>query len=110
MIVCRRENGADPPVRAIRLDSQWRSGIALTARPPFENDHRTGSLTWQVATDCGQRALIETTMGRYPLIGLRLRARGFAARRTEAVIDVAALNRMLAAGRPTSVRSQAVIT
>jgi hypothetical protein len=36
-------------------------------------------------------------MGRYLLIGLRLRARGFAARRTEAVIDVAALNRMLAA-------------
>jgi hypothetical protein len=49
-------------------------------------------------------------MGRYLMIGLRLRARGFAARPTEAVIDVAALNRMLAARRLTSVRSQAVIT
>ena len=60
-----------------------------------------GRLAWQVATDYGQRALIETTMGRYKaLIG----------QQTEAAIGVAALNRMLAAGRPTSVRSQAVIT
>jgi len=70
-----------------------------------------GRLAWQVATDYGQRALIETTMGRYKaLIGPRLRARGFAAQQTEAAIAVAALNRMLAAGRPTSVRSQAVVT
>jgi hypothetical protein len=41
-------------------------------------------------------------MGRYKaLIGPRLRARGFAAQQTEAAIGVAALNRMLAAGRPT---------
>ena len=70
-----------------------------------------GRLAWQVATDYGQRALIETTMGRYKaLMGPRLRARGFAAQQTEAAIGVVALNRMLAAGRPTSVRSQAVIT
>jgi hypothetical protein len=70
-----------------------------------------GRLAWQVATDYGQRALIETTMGRYKaLIGPRLRARSFAAQQTEAAIAVAALNRMLAAGRPTSVRSQAVVT
>src|SRR5882757_7537866 len=69
-----------------------------------------GRLAWQVATDYGQRALIETTMGRYKaLIGPRLRARSFAAQQTEAAIAVAALNRMLAAGRPTSVRSQAVV-
>jgi hypothetical protein len=69
-----------------------------------------GRLAWQVATDYGQRALIETTMGRYKaLIGPRLRARGFAAQQTEAAIGVAALNRMLAAARPASVRSQAVV-
>ncbi len=43
------------------------------------------------------------------LIGPRLRARGFAAQQTEAAIGVAALNRMLAAGRPDSVRRQPVI-
>jgi transposase len=70
-----------------------------------------GRLPWQVANGYGQRALIETTMGRYKsLIGPRLRARGFAAQQTEAATGVAALNRMLTAGRPTSVRSQALIT
>ena len=64
-----------------------------------------GRLAWQAVTDCGQRPLVETTMGRYKaLIGPRLRARGFAAQQTEAAIGVAVLNRMLAAGRPASVR------
>ena len=66
-----------------------------------------GRLAWQVATGYGQRALVETTMGRYKaLIGPRLRARGFVAQQTEAAIGVAVLNRMLAAGRPESVRCQ----
>ncbi len=69
-----------------------------------------GRLAWQAATGYGQRALIETTMGRYKiLIGPRLRARGFAAQQTEASIGVVVLNRMLAAGRPKSVRCQPVI-
>ena len=69
-----------------------------------------GRLTWQAATGYGQRSLIETTMARYKtLIGPRLRSRGFAARQTEAAIGVAVLNRMLAAGRPNSVRCQRVI-
>jgi hypothetical protein len=69
-----------------------------------------GRLAWQLATGYGQRALVETTMGRYKaLIGPRLRARGFAAQQTEAAIGVAVLNRMLAAGRPKSVRRQRVV-
>ncbi len=69
-----------------------------------------GRLSWQAATDYGQRSLVETTMGRYKaLIGPRLRARGFAAQQTEAAIGTAVLNRMLAAGRPNSVRVQRVI-
>ena len=69
-----------------------------------------GRLSWQVATDYGQRSLIETTLGRCKaLIEPRLRARGFAAQQTEATIGVAVLNRMLAAGRPKSVRVQRVI-
>lgn len=70
-----------------------------------------GRLAWQIATDYGQRSLIETTMGRYKaLIGPRLRARGFAAQQTEAAIGVAVLNQMLAAGRPDSVRRMRVAT
>jgi transposase len=69
-----------------------------------------GRLAWQVSNDYGQRSLVETTMGRYKvLIGPRLRARGFAVQQTEAAIGVAVLNRMLAAGRPDSVRRQLVI-
>jgi transposase len=66
-----------------------------------------GRLVWQEATGYGQRALVETTMGRYKsLIGPRLRSRGFEAQQTEATIGVAVLNRMLAAGRPNSVRCE----
>jgi len=69
-----------------------------------------GQLAWQVAADHGQRALIETTMGRYKtLIGPRLRARGFAAQQSEVAVGVTVLNRMLMAGRPKSVRCQRVI-
>jgi hypothetical protein len=69
-----------------------------------------GRLAWQATTGYGRRSLVETTMGRYKsLIGPRLRARGFAAQQTEAAIGVAVLNRMLATGRPDSIRRQLVI-
>jgi len=84
--------------------------------PPTQRDRHLamiaeqGRLAWQIATDYGQRSLVETTMGRYKsLIGPRLRARGFAGQQTEAAIGVAVLNRMSAAGRPDSVRRQPVI-
>jgi len=84
--------------------------------PPTQRDrHLTmitqrGRMAWQVATGYGQRSLVETTMGRYKaLIGPRLRARGLTAQHTEAAIGVAVLNRMLAVGRPKSVRCQPVI-
>jgi hypothetical protein len=55
--------------------------------------------------DYGQRALVETAMGRYKaIIGPRLRARSFSGQKVEATIGVAVLNRMLDAGRPDSVR------
>jgi hypothetical protein len=64
-----------------------------------------GRLGWQEVTEYGKRALVETAMGRYKsLIGERVRARGEAARRTEAVVGAAVLNRMLDAARPNSVR------
>ena len=64
-----------------------------------------GRLGWQEVTGYGKRALVETAMGRYKsLIGERLRSRGDAARRTEAVVGVAVLKCMLDAARPNSVR------
>jgi hypothetical protein len=76
----------------------------------LETNAEQGLLAWQKATDYGPRSLVETTMGRCKaLIGPRLRARGFDARQTEAAIGVAVPNRMLAAGRPGSVRRMSVI-
>ena len=64
-----------------------------------------GRMGWQEVTGYGRRALVETAMGRYKsLIGDRMRSRGDAARRTEAVVGTAVLNRMLDAARPNSVR------
>ena len=64
-----------------------------------------GRLGWQDETDYGQRALVETAMGRYKaIIGPRLRARSFSGRQAEAAVGVAVLNRMLDAGRPDAVR------
>ena len=84
--------------------------------PPTQRDRHLamiterGRLAWQAATDYGQRALIETTMGRYKaLIGPRMRARGFVAQKAETAIGMAVLNLMLATGRPTSVRRQRAI-
>ena len=84
--------------------------------PPTQRDRHLamiaeqGRLAWQATTGYGRPSLVETTMGRYKLlIGPRLRARGFAAQQTEAAIGVTVLNRMLAAGRPDSVRRQPVI-
>ena len=67
-----------------------------------------GRLGWQEVTGYGKRALVETAMGRYKsLIGERLRSRGDAARRTEAGVGAAVLNRMLDAARANSVRRSA---
>lgn len=67
-----------------------------------------GRLKWQTSTGYGKRALVETAMGRYKgVIGPRLRARSFLAQQTEAAIGVTILNRMLACGRPKSVRCPA---
>ena len=64
-----------------------------------------GRLGWQEETDYGQRALVETAMGRYKAqIGPHLRARSFSGQQAEAAVGGAVLNRMLDAGSPDSVR------
>jgi hypothetical protein len=84
--------------------------------PPTQRDTylaiiaEQGHPVWQTATDYGRRSLVETTMGGYKtLIGRQLHARGFAAQQTETAIGAAMLHRMLAAGRPDSIRRQPVI-
>jgi hypothetical protein len=64
-----------------------------------------GRLGWQKETGYGQRALVETAMGRYKaIIDPCLRARSFSGQQAEAAVGVAVLNRMLDAGHPDSVR------
>ena len=64
-----------------------------------------GRLGWQKEADYGQRALVETAMGRYKaIIGPWLRARSLIGQRAEAAVGVAVLNRMLDAGSPDSIR------
>ena len=59
----------------------------------------------QEETGYGQRALVETAVGRYKaIIGCYLRARSFSGQKAEAAVGVAILNRMLDAGRPDSFR------
>ena len=84
-----------------------------TTGPPCQRDrHLTmiqekGRLAWQKAVGYGKRALVETMMACWKmLIGSRLRARGFAAQKTEVAIGVAVLNRLLSVARPHSVRKQ----
>ena len=96
-----------PPRRTGVLDTQ---SNALSQRGRhIEMITTAGRLARQKAAGYGQRAPVETTMGRYKsIIGHRLKSSGFEAQKTEAAIGVAVLKRMLAAGRPNSVRSQKV--
>jgi hypothetical protein len=60
---------------------------------------------WQRQTEYGRRSKGETAMARYKgILGDRLHARTLPAQQAEAMIGITALNRMLDAARPASVR------
>jgi transposase len=64
-----------------------------------------GRIGWQKVTGYGRRSLVETGIGRYKAaIGPRLRARTFGNQQGEVAIAVEALNRMIRAAKPHSVR------
>ena len=64
-----------------------------------------GRLSWQTASDYNRWALAEAAVSRYKrVIGDALRSRTDRRQATEVAIAVRALNRMLALGRPESVR------
>jgi hypothetical protein len=65
----------------------------------------SGRMTWQKASGYNQRAKAEAAINRFKqVIGDRLRAQSDEGQRTEIVIGVKVLNRMLGFGRPTYVR------
>jgi Transposase DDE domain len=64
-----------------------------------------GRMAWQKASGYNLRAKVETSIGRYKrVIGDALRSRTDQTEATEVAIAAAALNRMLAFGRPNYVR------
>jgi Transposase DDE domain len=64
-----------------------------------------GRMGWQRATGYGRRSLGETAVGRYKhLIGPKLRARTLPGQQGEVALAVQALNRMIRAAKPVSVR------
>ncbi|ALJ39425.1 hypothetical protein [Azospirillum brasilense] len=95
------------PPRATAVSS------AMAETAPTQRDRHlqriaaTGRMGWQRETKYGRRAKGETAMARYKgILGGHLHARTLPAQQTEAMIAVTALNRMLDAGRPTSVRKR----
>jgi hypothetical protein len=64
-----------------------------------------GRMAWQKASGYTLRAKVEASIGRYKrVIGDALRSRTNQTEATEVAIAAAALNRMLAFGRPNYVR------
>jgi hypothetical protein len=85
------------------------SASAETA--PTQRDHhlgmivKRGRMAWQKASGYNLRAKVEATIGRYKrVIGDALRSRTDQTEATEVAVAAAALNRMLALGRPNYVR------
>jgi hypothetical protein len=101
--------------------SRWAAAMSPLPRIPAQRQslktpqarHVSGTGTWPQYKKRdgwpgrGVRALAETMMAYdKTLIGPRLRARGFAAQKTEVTIGVVVLNRLLSVARPHSVRKQ----
>ncbi len=64
-----------------------------------------GRVAWQQTTGYGRRNLVETAIGRYKhLIGPKLHVRTLPGQQGEAALAVTALNRMIRAAKPVSVR------
>ena len=97
--------GVVPP-RATSVESADLGADATRREVHVHTVAALGRLGWQEVTGYGKRALVEAAMGRYKsIVGSRLRARNDAGQLDEACIGVAVLNRMLATGRPNSVRN-----
>ena len=88
-----------------------RAGAVVSASAPTQRDRHLrmtaerGRMAWQKASGYNLRAKVETSIGRYKrVMGDALRSRTDQTEATEVAIAAAALNRMLAFGRPNYVR------
>jgi hypothetical protein len=85
------------------------SASAGTAAPTQRDRHlrmiaKRGRVAWQKTSGYNLRARVEASIGRYKrVIGAALRSRTDLTEATEVAIAAAALNRMLAFGRPNHV-------
>jgi hypothetical protein len=62
-------------------------------------------MAWQKSTDFGLRALAETAVSRVKRLNAnQLRSRTFGAQQKEIAFQISALNRMIRAGKPNTIR------
>jgi hypothetical protein len=62
-------------------------------------------MAWQKSTDYGLRALAETAVSRVKRLNAgQLRSRTFGAQQKEIAFQISALNRMIRAGKPNTIR------
>jgi len=93
------------PPRAIAVPSDTAANSPTQRDRHIQRIAETGRMGWQRKVKCGRRSKGETAMARDKgILGDRLHARTLPAQQAEAMIGVAALNRLLEAGRPVSVR------
>jgi len=108
--VARRQ--PDPPVDVVIPPRASAVMDTNVADAPSQRDQHIqliagrGRMGWQKAIGYGRRNLVETAIGRYKsLIGHRMRARTFSTQQGEVAIAIEALNRMIRAAKPISVRT-----
>ncbi|WP_454017914.1 IS5 family transposase [Azospirillum sp. Marseille-Q6669] len=93
------------PPRATAVPSDTAANSPTQRDRHIQRIAETGRMGWQMKVKYGRRSSGETAMARDKgILGDRLHARTLPAQQAEAMIGVAALNRMLEAGRPVSVR------
>jgi hypothetical protein len=93
------------PPRASAVPSETAETAPTQRDRHLEQIAARGRLGWQKASGYNRRALAEAAISRYKrVIGDALRSRTDRRQATEVAIAVRALNRMLALGRPESVR------
>jgi hypothetical protein len=92
-----------PPRTSIPAPGQPHGGTQRERHAAEIVEH--GRMAWQKSNDYGLRALAETAVSRVKrLNGGQLRSRTFGAQQKEIAIQISALNRMIRAGKPNTIR------
>ncbi len=105
--IAKRHPEADVivPPRSTAVPSEMAESTSTQRDRHLQSIAEHGRLGWQKRSGYNQRALVETSISRLKrVIGDALRSRTDRRRATEIAIAVQTLNRMLALGRPKSIR------